>query len=294
MRALDTGGPGGFSGKAEDLRIERVGTGDAVALSGAWRYRAGEPLAKLPSLPRRLGEDPNVVTVLYNGMIAPIAPCAITGTIWYQGEANAHQAALYRRLLPTLIADWRARLGVGDFPFLIVQLANYSDRPEQPSESGWAELREAQLMTARTVPKTGLAVAIDVGERGDIHPKNKQDVAKRLALAARAIAYGLPGEWSGPIYREMRVEGDAIALAFDHCGRGLMARGGGDLVGFAIAGADRRFVWATARIDGERVVVTSPEVREPAAVRYAWANDPAGNLINADGLPASPFRTDAP
>ncbi|MBA3707593.1 MAG: 9-O-acetylesterase [Planctomycetes bacterium] len=294
VRVLDTGGPGGFSGKAEELRVERVGTTDSIPLAGPWRYREGAALSSLPPLPVRLGENPNVPTVLFNGMINPLVPCAFKGAIWYQGEANAGQAAIYRRLLPTLIADWRARFDVHDFPFLIVQLANYGERHAQPTESGWAELREAQQMTAQRVAKSGLAVAIDIGEGGDIHPKNKQDVAKRLAVAAQAVAYGRAGEFSGPVYRAMRVDGATAVLSFDHVGAGLVSRGERPLTGFAIAGDDRRFVWAEARIVADTVVVSSPTVEHPTTVRYGWDDNPDGSLANADGLPASPFRTDAP
>jgi sialate O-acetylesterase len=194
-------------------------------------------------------------------------------------------------LLPALISDWRSRFGVGEFPFLIVQLANFMDRKAEPGESAWAELREAQLLTARRVPKAGLAVAIDIGEAKDIHPRNKQDVGRRLALAARSISYGEKLTFSGPVYRSMRREGRSIRLEFDHVGGGLAARGA-KLEGFAIAGADKKFVWADARIDGETVLVSSPSVSEPVAVRYGWADNPTITLYNLEGLPASPFRTD--
>jgi sialate O-acetylesterase len=182
---------------------------------------------------------------------------------------------------------------VGDFPFLIVQLANFMQTQPQPSESGWAELREAQLLTAERLSKTGLALAIDIGEANDIHPKNKQEVGRRLALAAQAIAYGQKLEYSGPIYESMKVEASAIRLQFRHVGRGLVAKGADKLTGFAIAGADHKFVWADAKIDGRSIVVSSPDVAAPKAVRYAWADNPICDLYNHDGLPASPFRTDA-
>ncbi len=224
-------------------------------------------------------------------MIAPLIPYGIKGAIWYQGESNAGRAFQYRTLLPTMIRDWRTRWGEGDFPFFIVQLANFQDTKPEPGESDWAELREAQLMTMRTVPKTGMAVIIDIGDAKDIHPKDKQDVGKRLALAALAIAYGKKIEYSGPLYKSMQKEGKAIRLTFDHVGGGLVARGD-KLQGFAIAGADKHFVWADATISGNAVVVSSPQVPAPVAVRYAWANNPVCNLYNKAGLPASPFRTD--
>lgn len=227
---------------------------------------------------------------LYNGMIAPLIPFAIRGVIWYQGESNAGRGYQYRKLFPIMIRDWRTNWGQGDFPFLFVQLGNYQQTPEQPGESAWAELREAQLMTL-SLPNTGMATTIDIGEADDIHPKNKQDVGKRLALAALNIAYDRDVVYSGPIYESMEIEEDTIRLHFKHVGGGLVAKGG-DLKGFAIAGADRKFVWADAEIDGDTVVVRSDQVKEPVAVRYAWADNPECNLYNEAGLPASPFRTD--
>ena len=214
--------------------------------------------------------------------------------IWYQGESNAGRDMQYRRLLPTMIRDWRSRFGVGDFPFFIVQLANFVAVQTTPVQSGWAELREAQLLTAQNVAGAGLAVIIDIGDANDIHPKNEQDVGRRLALAALARAYGRRLTYSGPMYREMKVEGNKVRLSFDHVGGGLVAGGGAQLKGFAIAGADGQFRWADAAIDGETIVVSSPDITAPVAVRYGWANNPIGNLYNRDGLPATPFRTDVP
>jgi sialate O-acetylesterase len=265
--------------------------GVAVPLNGPWRIHPGIELAKAAPLPLRLGK--NGPTCLYNGMIAPLAPMTLAGVAWYQGENNSERAYQYRALLPALIADWRGRFGRDDLPFLIVSLANYHGRKDKPSESAWAELREAQALTARNVPRCGLAVAIDLGETWNIHPLNKQEVGRRLALAAEAIANGKPIEWSGPWYAAMAMEGAAIRLRFDHLGGGLVASDGAALTGFAIAGEDRTFVWASARIDGDSVVVSSPDVPKPVAVRYAWADDPACNLANEAGLPAVPFRTDA-
>jgi sialate O-acetylesterase len=237
--------------------------------------------------------NPNVVTVLYDGMIAPLIPYGIKGAIWYQGESNAGRAYQYRTLLPTMIRDWRTRWGEGDFPFFIVQLANWQKTDPNPKEDAWAELREAQSMTARTVPKTGIAVTIDVGDAADIHPKDKQTVGKRLALAAEALAYGKHVEYSGPAYKSMSLaNGDgALRLTFDHVGGGLTAKGE-KLTGFEIAGEDRKFVWADAQIAGNSIIVSSPQVPHPVAVRYAWQINPECNLYNKAGLPASPFRTD--
>ncbi len=224
-------------------------------------------------------------------MIAPLVPFAFKGVIWYQGESNAGRAYQYRTLLPTMIRDWRAHWGEGDFPFYIVQLANFTGVKPEPGESDWAELREAQLMTAQTVPNTGQAVIIDIVDANDIHPKDKQDVGKRLALIALAKTYGKKIEYSGPAYETMHKEGNAIRLKFAHANGGLMVKGD-KLEGFAIAGPDRHFVWADAKIEGSTVVVSSPQVSDPVAVRYAWANNPVCNLYNKAGLPASPFRTD--
>jgi sialate O-acetylesterase len=235
--------------------------------------------------------NPNVVTVLYNGMIAPVLPFAIKGAIWYQGESNADRAQQYRRLLPAMISDWRRRFGVGDFPFYIVQLAAFQPTYPQPRESAWAELREAQALTAKNLRHCGLAVAIDIGDAKDIHPKNKTEVGRRLALWALAKDYGKPIDCSGPWYKSMKVRGSTIKLAFDGVGGGLVARGG-ELKGFAVAGADHKFVWGNAIIKGSNVVVSSPEVPKPVSVRYGWDINPVCNLFNQAGLPAVPFRTD--
>lgn len=252
---------------------------------------AEQHLQASKEIPSARKGNPNQVTVLYNGMIAPLIPFGIKGVIWYQGESNAGRAQQYEALLPTLIQDWRTRWGQGNFPFLIVQLANFMARKEQPTESEWAELRNAQLLTFERVPRTGLAVIMDIGDATDIHPKDKQDVGDRLARAALQVAYGRHIEGSGPIYRSMRREGSQIRIRFSHIDGGLVAHDG-PLVGFAVAGADHKFVWANATISGADVVVWSPQVARPLAVRYAWADNPAANLYNRVGLAASPFRTD--
>ena len=244
--------------------------------------------------------NPNRASVLFNGMIAPLQPMPkafpIKGAIWYQGESNVPRAYQYRKLFPAMIADWRRRWGQGDFPFLFVQMANYvsektkPDHPPEPEESSWAELREAQSKT-RSLANTGMAVTIDIGDPRDIHPKNKQEVGRRLALAALGVAYGQDIVASGPEFKSLKVVGGEIHLEFQHLGGGLVAHGD-ELKGFAIAGADKRFVWATARIDGDTIVVSAPEVAKPVAVRYAWGDNPDCNLFNQAGLPASPFRTD--
>jgi sialate O-acetylesterase len=230
-------------------------------------------------------------TGLYNGMILPIVPYGIRGAIWYQGESNAGRAYQYRTLFPAMIKNWRQVWGEGDFPFLYVQLANWRAVRPEPTQSDWAELREAQLMTL-SAPNTGMAVTIDIGEANDIHPTNKQDVGRRLALWALAKTYSKDIEYSGPLYKLMAVEGNEAILHFDHVGGGLVAGGGGPLKGFAIAGPDKKFVWADADIKGDTVVVSSDKVTEPVAVRYGWADNPVCSLYNKEGLPASPFRTD--
>ncbi len=227
---------------------------------------------------------------LFNGMIAPLTPYAIRGVIWYQGEANAHrgQGWIYAPLFQALISDWRRHWGKGEFPFLFVQLANFARAPEG---SQWPEVREAQALGLR-LRNTGMAVTIDIGEPQDIHPTNKQDVGKRLALAARAIAYGERIVYSGPMFREVSKHGSELRMWFDHAGGALRTKGDVQVKGFTIAGADRRFVPAEARIDGMTVVVSASAVPDPVAVRYAWGGSPENNLTNADGLPASPFRSD--
>jgi sialate O-acetylesterase len=227
-------------------------------------------------------------------MIAPLVPYAIQGAIWYQGETNATlaRAPHYNRLFSTLITDWRSAFGQGDFPFLFVQLAPFMQIASEPGESAWAELREAQLMTTRTSPKTAMAVITDVGDEKDIHPQKKEPVGARLALAARAIAYGEKIEYSGPVFEKISIDGDKATLSFTYTGGGLVARDG-DLKGFTIAGDDKRFQDASARIEGDKVIVWSEKVPKPAQVRYGWANYPVGNLWSKAGLPASPFRTDS-
>ena len=234
----------------------------------------------------------NSPCALYNAMLLPLAPYAVRGAVWYQGEGNGDRAFQYRTLLPAMIADWRKLWNADDFCFGIVSLANWLQPPATPVDSNWAELREAQAMTAR-MPHNGLAVAIDIGDAKDIHPKNKQEVGRRLSLWALAKVYGKRGEFSGPVYRSMKVEGDKIRLCFDHVSGGLIARNG-PLKTFAIAGEDKVFHWAEAVIDGKTVMVSAREVSKPVAVRYAWAENPEGcNLYNQAGLPAVPFRTDS-
>ncbi len=232
---------------------------------------------------------------LFNGMIAPLVPYGMRGAIWYQGESNAarYNANLYGMQLALMIADWRARWSQGEFPFLYVQLPNFRKPQEQPVETtGWVIVQE-QMLQSLKVPGTGMAVTIDIGEAGNIHPQNKQDVGRRLAYWALAKVYGQDRVACGPLYQSMSRVGGKIAVKFDHVGTGLGVRGE-KLEGFAIAGSDQEFVWAEAEVAGpDTVVVSNADIAEPAAVRYAWAENPKGNLVNSAGLPASPFRTDA-
>jgi len=283
-------GLSGYAKQKEDWEKKRE------EVMATWKAAAekakaeGKQAPRQPQPPRDPDTGPNRPSVLYNAMIAPILPYGIAGAIWYQGESNAGRAYEYRKLFPAMIADWRKNWGQGDFPFLFVQLANFMARKPDPGESSWAELREAQTLTLN-LPKTGQAVIIDIGEANDIHPKNKQDVGHRLALAAEAIAYGRKIEYSGPMYESKTVDGNKVRLKLAHAGGGLGAKGD-KLTGFAVAGEDRKFVWADARIESDTVVVSSDKVAAPVAVRYAWADNPECNLYNKEGLPASPFRTD--
>ncbi len=250
---------------------------------------AGTPPPKKPSAPK--GADAfGSPACLYNGMIAPLLPYTIRGATWYQGESNAGNATLYRKLFPTMIQSWRQAWQLPDFPFLFVQLANYMQRYDEPTDTNWARLREAQTL-ALELPHTGMALAIDVGDAKDIHPKDKQTVGKRLALCAEATVYYRDVEFSGPMYGGAQIEGEKVRLTF-RSSTGMKAADGGKIKGFAIAGEDRKFVWADAEVAGDHVMISSPEVKVPAAVRYGWADNPDCNLINAAGLPASPFRSD--
>lgn len=287
VRVISNDGNGEFvKGKIYKL----FGHGYEINLEGEWQYRVGaaidEPLPTVTFFQYK-------PTGLFNGMIAPLLNYGIKGVIWYQGESNTDDPKGYCEKFCAMIADWRKKWGQGDFPFLYVQLANFMEAKDQPSESQWAQLREEQRR-ALCLPNTGMAVAIDLGEWNDLHPLNKKDVGERLALLARKLAYGEKDlVASGPLYKSMRVEGNKAIIEFSNIGSGLMVKGGGQLKHFAIAGRDKKFVWAKAIIEDDRVVVWHDDIPNPVAVRYAWADNPEGaNLYNREGLPASPFTTE--
>ena len=286
-----------------------------------WRQAVQDAVAQnQPPPPRPVAPKPpkapvdpihnnQVSCALFNGMISPLIPYGIKGAIWYQGEANALESEVYRAELPALIKDWRTHWNQGDFPFIVVQLPNFMARQADPGESAWASMREAQA-TALSLPNTGLVVTVDLGEAGNIHPADKVDVGQRLALMAQSVAYGQQDAVSsGPTYKSFAVEGNKVRILFDHVGGGLaigtapehyylvekqpVPAPAAALTGFAVAGADNKFVWANSVIDGNSVVVNSDAVPAPVSVRYAWADNPACNLYNKEGLPAMPFRTDS-
>ncbi|MBN2842510.1 MAG: hypothetical protein JXM68_05435 [Sedimentisphaerales bacterium] len=284
IRVLDTGGVGGFCGKAQDMNIKCVGTAnDTISLAGAWKYKTTVPMNKVTAVPQLPSDNPHIVSVLNNGMIAPLQPYAIRGAIWYQGESNNTRPTQYQTLFPLMIKDWRDKWQQGNFPFLFVQIA--------PHKEMTPEIREAQLLTLCKSPNTAMAVTVDIGDAEDIHPRDKAPVGKRLALGAMALAYNKDIVYSGPLYQEMAIDGTKIKLSFRYAGSGLEARDG-ELRGFVIAGSDKVFKPAKAVIEGESVIVWNDEIAEPVAVRYGWSNVPDVNLYNKEGLPASPFRTD--
>ena len=293
VRARSHVNDGGMTGPASLMKLQCFSDVSApLSLSGDWRYHVEQDWgqARPPDLEWGAGNQ-NSPHILFDSRLSPLIPYGLRGVIWYQGESNASEAPLYRRMLPLMIQDWRRAWGQGDFPFLQVQLANYGEPVQHPGSSSWAELREAQLDVLKE-PVTGMAVAVDIGEAFDVHPKNKRDVGLRLARWALAETYGRGGTPSGPLFSGMRIEtGGRLVCSFLHAGNGLK---GEKLRHFAIAGSDRVFKWAEAEIVGSTVEVWSKSVPEPMAVRYAWADNPDGcNLYNKEGLPASPFRSDS-
>ena len=293
VRVEDYRGGGGFSGKPNQLNIQTIS--DTISLAKEWKFMVGTD--SIPAFPEGMlsSMNPNtLITSLYNTMINPLIPYGIKGAIWYQGEANAMRAYQYRELFPLMITDWRKNWGQGDFPFLWVQLANFLAPDSAPKNDPWPELREAQTMTL-SLPNTGMAIAIDLGEAQTIHPTNKQDVGKRLAISAYKVAYNEDVVYSGPVYKSFSVSDNKVTITFDNTGSGLSVIDKfGSLGGFAIAGADKKFYYANAEITSDTtVVIYTKKVIKPVAIRYAWANNPdRATLYNKEGLPADPFRTD--
>jgi sialate O-acetylesterase len=287
IRVFDGSGNGGLYSDAKLLYLSSE-DGQQIPLNNTWQYHIGMNLKSMPPFPTD-PKGPNRPTMLFNAMINPFLPYAIKGVIWYQGESNSGRAYQYRELFPTMIQDWRNRWERGDFPFYFVQLANYYYTDPYPNPSDWAELREAQLKTL-SLPNTGMTVAIDLGGF-DIHPKNKQEVGRRLALVALAKTYGEKVDYSGPMFSKYAISDNKVTLSFKFA-NGLKTGDGKPLKGFSIAGADQKFYWADAEIVGDKVVVSSTQVTSPIAVRYAWGINPVCNLYNGADLPASPFRTD--
>lgn len=290
--AVRLNAPAGNGEFIKDKPYKIIGDAAEIDLTGTWKYKVGLDLAEVSKYAERLRNRQSVGSGLYNGMIYPIRHYRVKGTIWYQGESNAGRSHEYGALMSALITNWRELWQKPELPFLLVQLPNFMEKHEKPTDSGWARIREAQLNTFKTTPNTALAVTYDVGEWNDIHPLNKKAVAQRLFLGARKVVYGEKVTHSGPVYKDMKIEGDKIVISFTETGRGLMAKGG-TLKHFAIAGEDKQFVWAEAFIRGNKVVVSSKSVKNPVAVRYAWSDNPdEANLCNKEGLLASPFRTD--
>ncbi len=275
----------GFLGKPAEMELTNATDPQMspMPLAGEWSYRPGASTDQSPPCPGIWRLDKNMPSGLYNAMIAPLMPAPITGVAWYQGEQNVARAAQYRELFPRLIRDWRTAWNLGNFPFLFVQIAPY--------QTMIPELREAQLLALKQAPNSAMVVTVDCGDGKDIHPTRKQPVGARLALAARKLAYGHEIEHSGPLFAKAEFQNAQAIISFSHSLGGLVARGG-PLRGFTIAGADKSFVPAAARIVGNRVIVEAEAVKQPVAVRYGWENVPDVNLFNAEGLPASPFRSD--
>jgi sialate O-acetylesterase len=291
IRVLKTKPDGGFLSKAEDLHLVLPG-GATIPLGGAWKAKLSVDARPPHPLPISYENWPVMPTVLYEGMLAPVAPLSITGALWYQGEQNSPRGYQYRKLLPAMIADWRALFAQGDLPFYIVSLPAFTQRSPVPVDGDdWTETRESQAIAAKTAPNSCLAVTIDTGDANNIHAQDKRPVGERLALCALANQYGQHVVYSGPTLQSFERLKGSIRLHFTHTNGGLVVKGD-KLAEFAIAGEDRKWAWAEARIEGDTVVVSSPAVPNPKQVRYAWQSNPAATLFNGAGLPAVPFRTD--
>jgi len=289
IKVTNSAGKGGF---VPDKPYCIFSGNDTVDLKGTWQYKVGDVFILRPPGGGFGISAQNQPAALYNAMVAPAINYTIKGFLWYQGEANTGRATEYIKLQPAQIIDWRNKWKLGELPFLYAQLPGFMDYNYLPSESNWALFRESQLKSL-SVPNTAMAVAIDLGEWNDIHPDNKKDVGERLALGALKIVYGENMVYSGPIYQSSTIEGNKIILSFNHIGSGLITNDGEAPAEFAIAGADKKFVWAKTKIEGNKIIVWSGAVSNPMFVRYAWADNPVNpNLYNKEGLPASPFRTD--
>ncbi len=289
VRVFKNKAAGGFMSKAADLSLV-VGE-QKIPLAGEWRGALSADCRPPHTLPLTYENYPTLPSVLFNGMIAPLAPFTIRGAIWYQGEANFQRAHQYRSLLPAMISDWRKTFSQGDFPFYIVSLPKFMAPKNLPGEDAWAELREAQALTARTVKNCALAVTVDTGEADNIHPRDKQTVGERLALVALANEYGQKISSAGPTFVSAEKISGALKLKFFNTAGGLVVKG--ERLGeFSVAGADHQWHWANAKIEGDHVIVSSPKVSAPQAARYAWQANPQATLFNQAGLPAAPFRTD--
>jgi sialate O-acetylesterase len=291
IRVFKTKATGGFLSKPEDIHLT-LGDKTNVSLAGSWKAEIGIDARAPHPLPLSYENWPVIPSVLYQGMLAPVAPFSISGTIWYQGEANAVRGYEYRQVLPLMIADWRKFFGQGDFPFYVVSLPAFKPRSDSPvDKDDWADIRESQALTAADVKNSCLAVTIDTGEAGNIHPKDKAPVGNRLAFCALAKYYKEKIPYAGPSVTKVDRMADAIRLHYANADGGLVSKG--PLTGeFQIAGDDRKWVWADARIHGETVLVSSPQVTHPKEVRYAWQANPPATLYNEAGLPAVPFRSD--
>ncbi|HEX8835206.1 MAG TPA: sialate O-acetylesterase, partial [Abditibacteriaceae bacterium] len=297
IRVVDTMGGGGFGAKADVMQL-LLGDGKVMPMSGDWKYKIGGEIGQLPPAPVDIKKHTTFSTILFNGMISPLLPYGIKGAIWYQGEANTEAPKQYETLLPALISDWRARFGSGDFPFYIVQLPAYMARDTQAGQSvgGWPRFRESQGSIAKKVKNSGVAVTIDIGDEADIHPRNKQDVGRRLAALALKNDYHQKIVATGPTLKRARSVGNTLVVELANTGGELRMKGELSKA-FIIAGEDRKWVWGQVvsienRANSARLVLTAPGVSAPVAVRFGWANFPLGHIYNKTGLPAAPFRSD--
>ncbi|MGB5028517.1 MAG: sialate O-acetylesterase, partial [Chitinophagaceae bacterium] len=289
VKVINTFGKGGF---VPDKPYYLFAGNDTIDLKGYWQYKVGEVFIPRSNAGGGGIAAQNQPAALYNAMISPVTNFTIKGFLWYQGESNAGRPEEYAKLQPAQIIDWRNKWKQGELPFLYAQLPGFMDYNYLPAESQWATLRESQLKSL-SVPNTGMAVTIDLGEWNDIHPDNKKDVGERLALLAEKIAYGENIVYSGPLFESSKIESNKIIITFKNTGSGLTSNDGEELSEFAIAGADKKFFWAKAKIEGDKIIVWNEEIKDPVYVRYAWADNPVNpNLYNKEGLPASPFRTD--